>query len=68
MPRMSKKEKEKWQFFLDDRGRKAYNDLCRKCVRDCKQSFRAIVVQCLKFKSKRSIKTKSKRNTKEHDP
>ncbi len=30
-------------FFLNDRGRVAYNDLCRKCQHKCKQSFRAVM-------------------------
>ncbi len=30
MPRMSKKRKEEWAFFLNDRRRIAYNALCRK--------------------------------------
>ena len=60
MPRMSKKEKEEWQFFLDDQGRKAYNELCRKCIRDCKQSFRAVIIQCPKFRSKRSKECRGK--------
>lgn len=42
MPRMSKSKKLEWSFFLNDRGRKAYNTLCRRCVHDCKQSFRAL--------------------------
>jgi hypothetical protein len=42
MPRMSKKRKQEWSFFLNDRNRITYNDLCRKCVHDCKQSFRAM--------------------------
>lgn len=37
MPRMSKSKKLEWSFFLNDRGRKAYNTLCRRCVHDCKQ-------------------------------
>ncbi len=56
MPRMSKKEKEEWNFFLNDRGRISYNELCRKCDRDCKQSYRAVIVQCPKYNSKRSKK------------
>ena len=43
MPRMSKKDKEEWAFFLEDRGRKKYCDLCRRCQHGCKQSFRATV-------------------------
>ena len=31
-------------FFLNERGRVTYNDLCRKCQRTCKQSFRAVIV------------------------
>ena len=49
MPRMSKYLKEEWAFFLDERGRMKYNELCRKCERSCKQSFRAIVIQCPHF-------------------
>ena len=30
MPRMSKSKKLEWSFFLNDRGRKAYNTLCRR--------------------------------------
>ena len=54
MPRMSKKSKEEWAFFLNDRGRKTYNEICRKCRQDCKQSFRARLVACRRFVSKRT--------------
>ena len=37
---MSKKRKLELSFFLNDRGRVAYNDLCRKCQHECKRSFR----------------------------
>lgn len=59
MPRMPKYLKEEWAFFLDERGRKKYNELCRKCERSCKQSFRATVIQwratvsCTPSKSKK---------------
>lgn len=46
MPRMSRKRKNELAFFLNDRGRVAYNVLCRKCRRICKQSFRATVIDC----------------------
>ena len=39
MPRMPKYLKREWAFFLDERGRKKYNELCRKCERSCKKSF-----------------------------
>lgn len=40
MPRMSKKRKQDWALFLNERNRITYNELCRKCSNDCKQSFR----------------------------
>ena len=54
MPRMSKKRKLEWAFFINHRNRITYNDLCRKCVHGCKQSFRAIVVECPRYDSKRA--------------
>ena len=54
MPRMPKKRKLELSFFLNERGRVTYNDLCRKCQRSCKQSFRAVIVDCPHYLSKRS--------------
>lgn len=54
MPRMSKKKKEEWAFFLNDRVRITYNTFCRRCVHNCKQSFRAAVIVCPHYHSKRS--------------
>ena len=54
MPRMSKKRKLELSFFLNDRGRVAYNDLCRKCQHKCKQSFRAVVIASSLYLSKRA--------------
>ena len=56
MPRMSKRDKEEWAFFLNDKGRITYNELCRKCERDCKQSFRAVTISCPEYDSKRRKK------------
>lgn len=56
MARLSKKLKREWDFFISPKtGRRTYNDLCRKCRKDCKQSFRAIVVSCPLYLSKRSV-------------
>lgn len=56
MPRLSKKAKQEWDFFISSKtGRRIYNDLCRKCRNSCKQSFRAIVVDCPRYSSKRSV-------------
>ncbi len=46
MPRMSKKRKHELSFYLNDQGRVTYNELCRKCQHGCKQSFRAVVIDC----------------------
>ena len=53
MPRMSKKRKYELSFYLNDRGRVTYNELCRKCQHGCKQSFRAVVLDCPHFQSQR---------------
>ncbi len=54
MPRLSKKDKEEWSFFISDNGRRTYNEKCRKCTGECKQSFRAQIVYCPIYKSKRA--------------
>ncbi len=50
----SQKWKLEWAFFLDSDGRRKYNEQCRRCVHDCKQSFRVTIVSCPVYKSKRS--------------
>jgi hypothetical protein len=52
VPRMSKKRKQEWTLFLNHRNRITYNELCRKCRFDCKQSFRVLVIECPKFMRK----------------
>ena len=42
-----------WAFFLGDNGRRQYNRLCKGCVHPCKQSFRAVVLDCPHFQSQR---------------
>ena len=54
MPRMSKKRKLELSFFLNERGRVAHNGLCRKCRHACKQNFRAVIIDCPKYLSKRA--------------
>lgn len=57
MPRMSKKRKLEWSFFLNDRNRITYNILCRQCRHRCKQSFRARIIDCPSYYSKRANQT-----------
>ena len=53
LPKLFRKD---WAFFLNDRGRKSYNEICLHCMRKCKQSFRAVILNCPKYISKRSEK------------
>ncbi len=55
MPRMSKRGSMSF-LYLNDRGRVTYNELCRKCQHGCRQSFRAVVVDCPRYLSKRAKK------------
>ena len=55
IPRMTKSKKSEWSLFLNERNRICYNELCRRCVNSCKQSFRAVVISC-NYVSKRSVK------------
>ena len=50
----SKKWKMEWSFFLDSNGRRKYNDLCRRCARPCRQSFRAEIVTCPFYTSRKT--------------
>ena len=56
MPRMKKKREYELYFFPNDRGRVTYNDLCRKCHHGCRQCFRAVVIDCPHYLSKRAKK------------
>lgn len=37
-------EKRLWVFFLNEKNRIQYNDQCKKCVHECKQSFQCRIV------------------------
>ncbi len=49
MPRMSKKRKQEWALFLNERNRITVGELCRKCQHLCKQSFRVLAIDCPHF-------------------
>lgn len=65
MPRMSKKRRLELSFFLNDRNRVTYNELCRRCRHDCKQSFRAVVIECPRYFSKRSRRRDNPKDSKD---
>ena len=56
MPRMSKKDKQEWDFYLDENGRISYNEPCRNCNREGRQRFRAVIISCPEYSSKRRKK------------
>jgi len=51
---MSKKMKEEWALFIGSNGRRQYNELCRRCQKECKQSYRVTVERCPGYISKRA--------------
>lgn len=55
MPKLSRKEKECWAFFIDPiTGKRSYNAVCMRCILDCKQSCRAVLVNCPRYISRNS--------------
>ena len=47
MPRLSKKAKAEWSFFINPlTGKRQFNLLCQHCICDCKQSYRAQILAC----------------------
>jgi len=48
MPRMSKTKRLEMSMFINSKGRVEYNRLCKACVCDCKQSHKAIIIDCPK--------------------
>jgi len=59
MPRLSKKFRQEWAFFIHPKtGRVKYNKLCARCEHEeCKQSYKVKIIVCPHFKL-RSEKTK----------
>jgi hypothetical protein len=49
MPRLSQRARLEWSLFIGENRRRQYNGLCRRCNRDCKQSFRAAIIDCPRF-------------------
>ncbi|ODR33134.1 hypothetical protein BEI60_26215 [Eisenbergiella tayi] len=53
----SKAWKTEWAFFLGENGRRQYNRICKRYVHDCKQSFRADLIECPRYIGKEAKKT-----------
>lgn len=53
--RLSKKIKTEMAFFINPAtGNRQYNRRCRRCIYDCKQSYRAQLLACSKY-SERAV-------------
>ena len=53
MPKLSKKLRAMWEFFIDPITQKRkYHPRCCRCTRDCKQSFRVTGLWCPRYKPK----------------
>lgn len=40
-------------FFINPQtGRRAFNPKCKKCVKDCKQSYRVQIISCRDYRTK----------------
>lgn len=55
LSKLSKKFCKEWIFFIKpgQRRRFTFNDKCRKCQNDCKQSYKCILINCNFYKPKR---------------
>ena len=47
--------KAEWEFFRDADGKIKFNALCEECARDCKQSFKVMILACPQWQKKEEI-------------
>ena len=53
MDKQKKVNNRDWAIFINPRtGRHAFNQRCKKCVKNCKQSYRVNVVTCCNYRKK----------------
>ena len=61
-----KESKTRMGFFINpETGRRTYNSRCLKCKDKCKQSYKATVIFCPRYKTKRD--TTSIKNRRKYD-
>lgn len=44
------KNKSETKFYENPKGEIEYNKICKKCLNECKQSFRTVLISCPQFK------------------
>jgi hypothetical protein len=53
MPRLSKKAKAEWSFFINPlTGKRQFNLLCQHCACQCKQSYRTQILACPNYRER----------------
>ena len=63
MPKLSKKQREMWAFFIDPVTKKrTYYSMCRRCPNNCKQSFQITGIQCPKYKPRKQASERRKKS------
>lgn len=50
---MKKYTGQEWAFFRNLAGRVQFNFVCRSCRNRCKQSFRAEILSCRRYESRK---------------
>ena len=50
---MKKYTGQEWAFFRNRAGRIQFNSVCRSCRNRCKQSFRAEILSCRRYESRK---------------
>ena len=53
MARMTKSQKHELSLFLNEQGHIQYNEICQQCSLGCKQSFRAFLLSCGRYKERK---------------
>ena len=54
MTKFTKKFCEEWSFYIraGKRRKVVFNEKCKKCMHECKHSYRAEIIACPNFKKK----------------
>lgn len=44
------------EYFIGEEGKEQYNNKCLHCTHKCKQSYRATIIYCNKYKDRQKKK------------
>lgn len=60
---MKKYTGQEWAFFRNRAGCVQFNSVCRRCRNRCKQSYRAEILSCRRYESRKQLPETSEINT-----